>query len=159
MSITYEPIGIVHSPFREPKGMPIQPTGAAEVKGTIELFAEYEKGLKDLDGFSHLILLYHFHKSITYHLHVVPFMDDKPRGVFATRAPKRPNPIGLSVVRLKRVKGRRLHIMGVDMLDQTPVLDIKPYVPEFDLRGEIKAGWLEKIRKKVVGQRADKRFS
>jgi tRNA-Thr(GGU) m(6)t(6)A37 methyltransferase TsaA len=158
MKIEYAPIGIIHSPFFEPKGMPIQPSGAADVRGTAEVFEEYRAGLKDLDGFSHIILLYHFHRGREFRLQVVPFMDTQPRGLFATRAPSRPNPIGLSVVRLDRIENGILCIRNVDILDGTPLLDIKPYVPEFDSQGEIRTGWLEEARKTVKRRRADKRF-
>ncbi len=158
MMITYEPIGIIHSPFTKLEGMPIQPAGAVGVKGTVEISEDYQAGLKDLDGFSHLVVLYHFHQSKDYKLQVIPFLDDKPRGVFATRAPKRPNAIGLSVVKLVRVAGCILHVEGVDMLDGTPVLDIKPYVPAFDIEGSIRIGWLAEAQKKVGQTQADQRF-
>ena len=158
MKITYEPIGIIHSPFIESQGMPIQPSGAAGVHGTVELFEEHRAGLKDLGGFSHIILIYHFHRGRGFKLQVVPFMDTRSRGLFATRAPRRPNPIGLSVVRLDRIENGILHIQNVDILDGTPLLDIKPYVPEFDSCGKIRTGWLEEARKTVQRRRADKRF-
>lgn len=158
MKIEYAPIGIIHSPFFEPEGMPVQPSGAADVRGTVEVFEEYRSGLKDLDGFSHIILLYHFHRGRGFRLRVVPFMDTRSRGLFATRAPRRPNPIGLSVVRLDRIENGILHIQNADILDGTPLLDIKPYVPEFDSYGEIRTGWLEEARKTVQHRRADKRF-
>ena len=158
MEIAFTPIGIIHSPFVELEGMPIQPAGAAGVTGTVEVFEAYRAGLRDLDGFSHIILLYQFHRSQGFKLHVTPFMDSEPRGLFATRAPKRPNPIGLSVVRLDRVEGHVLHIRNVDILDGTPLLDIKPYVPEFDAQVEVKTGWLDKARATVSSRRSDDRF-
>ncbi len=158
MSIEMNPIGIIHTPFTERKGMPIQPAGAAGVKGTVELFEPFRAGLKDLDGFSHVILLFQFHQSEGYALEVVPFMDTQPRGLFATRAPKRPNPIGLSVVRLDRIEDTVLHIQNVDILDGTPLLDIKPYVPEFDSPTEVRTGWLEQARKTVSKRKSDERF-
>jgi len=158
MSIIYKPIGIIRSPFTKPEGMPIQPAGAVGITGTVEVYGDFTAGLKDLAGFSHLIVLYHFHQSKDYKLQVIPFLDDKPRGVFATRAPKRPNAIGLSVVKLIRVTGSVLHIEGVDMLDGTPVLDIKPYVPAFDTAGSIRTGWLAKAQNKVAQKQADQRF-
>lgn len=109
--IQYQPIGIIHSPFKDAKGMPIQPIGAKGVSGTVELRAEYEEGLKDIEGFSHIILLYHFHASKGYSLKAKPFMDDTPRGVFAMRAPRRPNPIGISIVRLEKIEGTTLYIL------------------------------------------------
>ncbi len=138
--------------------MPIQPSGARGIKGQIEIFAEFVEGLKDLDGFSHITLLYHFHKVKESRLTVVPFMDTKPRGVFSTRAPKRPNPIGLSTVRLIKTEGNILHVENVDILDGTPLLDIKPYVPEFDDQDGYRTGWLEKAKGRVGGKKSDDRF-
>ena len=158
MKITFTPIGIIHSPFLKAEDMPIQPAGGAGVKGTVEVFEDFYPGLKDLDGFSHIILLYHFHRSHGFNLHVVPFMDSEPRGLFATRAPKRPNPIGLSVVQLDKIEDGLLHIQAVDILDGTPLLDIKPYVPEFDAQVEVRTGWLEKTRKTVSNRKSDDRF-
>lgn len=156
--IEMQSIGVIHTPFTEREGMPIQPAGAAGVKGTVELLEAYRAGLKDLDGFSHVILLYHFHRSQGFSLEVVPFLDSQSHGVFATRAPKRPNPIGLSVVQLDKVENGVLHIQNVDILDGTPLLDIKPYVPEFDTHSNVRAGWLEQARKAVSRRRADGRF-
>jgi tRNA-Thr(GGU) m(6)t(6)A37 methyltransferase TsaA len=158
MKIEYHPIGIIHSPFTELSGMPIQPAGAAGVEGTVEVFPKYNDGLKDLEGFSHIIMLYHFHRSKGFKLHVVPFMDSTPRGVFATRAPKRPNPIGLSVIKLQKIQDNILYVENVDILDGTPLLDIKPYVPEFDEQIEVRAGWLEEARKEVSKRKSDQRF-
>ncbi len=154
-----QPIGIIHTPFATPEGMPIQPTGGAEITGRVEVFAEFAAGLKDLNGFSHLILLYLFDRSKGFSLEVTPFMDTEPRGLFATRAPRRPNPIGLSVVRLTRVDKNILSISNVDILDQTPLLDIKPYVPDFDGADTVRTGWLEEARKTVEEQTSDNRFS
>lgn len=139
--------------------MPIQPSGAAGIRGTVELFPEFADGLKDLDGFSHLILLYRFHESQGFKLTVTPFLDSEPRGVFATRAPKRPNPIGLSIVRLIRIQGSTLEIENVDILDGTPLLDIKPYVPEFDQQEDCRIGWLEQLRGMAKAKRSDDRFT
>lgn len=158
MKIEFEPIGIIHSPFTELKGMPVQPPGAAEVNGTVEVFEDFRPGLKDLEGFSHIILLYHFHRSHGFNLHMVPFMDSKHRGLFATRAPKRPNPIGLSVVQLNKIEDGVLHIQGVDILDGTPLLDIKPYVPEFDAQVGVRIGWLKNVAKTVSSQKSNNRF-
>lgn len=138
--------------------MPIQPAGAAGVRGTVEVFEEYRPGLKDLDGFSHLILLYVFHRSQGYSLEVVPFLDKQPCGVFATRAPKRPNPIGLSIVRLGAVENGILQVLDVDILDGTPLVDIKPYVPRLDNRENVRSGWLEQSGKAVAEHRSDDRF-
>ena len=156
--IELEPIGIIHTPFTKPEGMPIHPKGAAGVRATIELFDEYHAGLKDLDGFSHIILLYHFHLSHGFNLQVVPFMDSELRGLFATRAPKRPNPIGISVVQLDKIENGVLHIQNIDIMDGTPLLDIKPYVPEFDSPQDIRTGWLGQARKTVLGRKSDDRF-
>jgi len=156
--IGYKPIGVVHSPFKDVKGMPIQPAGAQGIAGTVEIETEYAAGLKDIEGFSHLILIYHFHLAEGYSLEVEPFLDNELHGVFATRAPKRPNPIGISAVRLVRVEGRILHIEDVDILDGTPLLDLKPYVPEFDVRKVERIGWLSKARNRVNDARADERF-
>ncbi|MGC8907473.1 MAG: tRNA (N6-threonylcarbamoyladenosine(37)-N6)-methyltransferase TrmO [Desulfomonilaceae bacterium] len=157
--MTYQPIGVIHSPFTDPKDMPIQPLGARGVKGTVELGAQFEAGLKDLEGFSHIILLYHFHLSKGYSLHVVPFLDDVERGVFATRAPRRPNPVGLSIVRLLAVSGCHLSIEDVDIVDGTPLIDIKPFVPYFDHRDNASCGWLITRLGEVHTRRADDRFS
>jgi len=158
MKIEYEPIGIIHSSFRSPEGMPIQPAGAEGITGTVEVFDEFAEGLKDLDGFSHVILIYHFHRSSGFDLHVAPFMDSARRGVFATRAPRRPNPIGLSVVGLIKIEGAILHVRNIDILDGTPLLDIKPYVPDFDHHQVTCFGWLEQVRGRVKKERADDRF-
>lgn len=159
MAITYHPIGVIHSPFTTTEGMPIQPTGASGIEGTVEVFEEYAEGLKDLSGFSHIMLLYHFHQSSGYKLTVKPFLDDADHGLFATRAPRRPNRIGLSVVKLTRVDGRTLYIENVDVLDGTPLLDIKPYVPEFDNHPADRIGWLTKARGRAEKRRSDKRFT
>jgi tRNA-Thr(GGU) m(6)t(6)A37 methyltransferase TsaA len=157
MKIVYRPIGVVRSPFSEAEGMPIQPSRARGIRGIVELEPEYAEGLQDLEGFSHAVLLCHFHRSRGFTLKVVPFLDDTPRGVFATRAPRRPNPIGLSVVRLVSVEGNRITFEGVDLIDGTPVLDIKPYVPEFDVREAVRLGWLEEARRREVV--SDDRFA
>ncbi len=149
------PIGIIRTPFKKLAGMPIQPTGASGVKGKVEVFKKFRSGLKDIEGFSHIIL---FHRSKGFDLEVVPFMDDKVRGVFSTRAPRRPNQIGLSVVQLNTIKNGILYIQNADILDGTPLLDIKPYVPDFDHRQNVRLGWLEKARKKVFLKKADNRF-
>jgi tRNA-Thr(GGU) m(6)t(6)A37 methyltransferase TsaA len=158
MEVVYRSIGIVHSPFKDIKGMPIQPPGAAGVAGSIEILPEFTPGLQDIDDFSHLILLYHFHQIQGFQLVVTPFLDSQPHGVFATRAPARPNPIGLSIVKLLGREGNILWIENVDLLDGTPLLDIKPYVPEFDHHPAKRVGWLEQARGKVRAQRADDRF-
>ena len=156
--IEYKPIGIIHSPFKDPRGTPIQPRAAIGVRGVVEVFPEYVDGLKDLEGFSHIILLYHFHLVKGYRLLVKPYMDDEPRGVFATRAPARPNPIGFSIVKLLKIDGARILVENLDIVDKTPLLDIKPYVPEFDIFEVKKTGWLEKKVHKLKQARDDGRF-
>lgn len=156
--ITFTPIGTVHSPFSDPRDMPIQPVGARGVRGTIELDPAYAAGLKDLTGFSRIILLYHLHRTEGYALEVVPFLDTTPHGVFATRAPRRPNAIGLSVLRLVTVEGATLTVEDVDILDGTPVIDIKPYVPEFDAYPDERAGWLASTSEVARTRRSDGRF-
>ncbi|MBU1182164.1 MAG: tRNA (N6-threonylcarbamoyladenosine(37)-N6)-methyltransferase TrmO [Proteobacteria bacterium] len=156
--IIYSPIGIIHTPFTEAKKMPIQPAAAKGIEGTIDIKPEFENGLKYLDGFSHIILLYHLHLSKGFSLEVIPFLDDKPRGVFATRAPRRPNPIGLSIVRLVDIKKNRLNIRNVDVVDGTPLLDIKPYVPEFDDQKAEKIGWLSDKIDRMREIKSDERF-
>ncbi len=156
--IIYKSIGIIHSPFKDTKGMPIQSEGAKGINGTIEIDPEYAAGLKDLEGFSHIILLYHFHLSKSCSLTVKPFLDKVMRGVFATRAPRRPNPIGVSVVKLLRVEGCTLYIEEVDVVDGTPLLDIKPYVPKFDVKQAKRIGWLSKTVNRVYKIKADDRF-
>ncbi|MCU0597480.1 MAG: tRNA (N6-threonylcarbamoyladenosine(37)-N6)-methyltransferase TrmO [Desulfobacterota bacterium] len=153
------PIGIIHTPFKKLENMPIQPSGAAGIRGTVEVFPEFAEGLKDLDGFSHLIVLYRFHESRGYKLTVTPFLDSEPRGLFATRAPKRPNPIGLSIVKLIQIRGGVLDVENVDILDGTPLLDLKPYVPEFDHQESCRVGWLEKVRERIRTKTSDDRFS
>lgn len=158
MRIEYQPIGIVHSPFTKLEGMPIQPTRAKGIAGKVELFDEFKDGLKDLEGFSHIILLYHFHMVSGYHLQVTPFLYTKLRGLFATRAPKRPNPIGLSILRLDGIRGNQVYVSDMDILDGTPVLDIKPYVLEFDERTDVRTGWLEEAIKLNRDVLSDDRF-
>ena len=157
--VKFRSIGVIHTPFRGLESMPIQPVGALNVRGTVNIFPEYAEGLRDVDGFSHVMLLYHFHQAADAKLVVTPFMDSQPRGVFATRAPTRPNPIGLSVVKLLTVEGRTLHVENVDMLNGTPLLDIKPYVPDFDDHRADRVGWLEQAKGEVQNERADGRFT
>ena len=152
------PIGIIRTPFKEPTGTPIQASAGKGIEARIEIFPEFLEGIKDLDGFSHIIILFHFHLSKGYSLSVRPYMDDVERGLFATRAPARPNQIGLSIVRLEKVEGNTLHIKDVDIVDGTPLLDIKPYTHEFDIRGDIRIGWLEGKILKLSKTTDDGRF-
>ncbi len=158
-NITFNPIGTIKSPFKKPAGTPIQPTAEGAGRAQIELLPEYVEGLKNLDGFSHLILLYHCHLAKEPSLTVKPFMEDREHGIFAIRAPSRPNSIGLSIVRLKKIEKNILYIEDVDILDGTPLLDIKPYVPEFDVREGVKIGWLEKNVRKLSAIEDDGRFA
>ncbi len=156
--IIYKPIGIIRSPYKEPKGIPIQPTAAKGIEGRVEVYMDFSEGLKDLEGFSHIILLYHFHLIVNSKLIVKPYMDDDYHGVFATRAPSRPNPIGLSIVRLMKIDDNILYIKDVDIVNGTPLIDIKPLVPEFDLRNVEKIGWLNRNVNKLPDSKDDGRF-
>ena len=158
MIIEFKAIGVIHTPFDTIEGMPIQPTGAVGARGTVEVLTEYGDGLQDLDGFSHIILLYHFHQSGRPKLIVEPFLDKTPHGVFATRAPSRPNAIGLSTVKLIGIKGCRLWVENIDVLDATPLLESKPYVPEFDHLPADRIGWLDQAKGAVRNYKSDKRF-
>ncbi len=156
--IKYRPIGVVRSRFKEPCGVPIQSAVARGIDGTVEVFPEFVEGLKDIDGFSHIILLCGFHLTKGFSLTVKPFVDNKQHGVFATRAPSRPNPIGLSVVRLLSVKDSMLYISDVDIVDGTPILDIKPYIADFDVRNPEKMGWFDARAHKIENMKDDGRF-
>lgn len=142
--IELKPIGIIHTPYKESKGMPIQGGFEKDVLGRIELFPEYKDGLKDIEGFSHLILIYYFDRAKEEKLIGKPFLEDQTHGIFAIRSPKRPNHIGFSIVKLEKVEGNVVTFSEVDMLDGTPLLDIKPYISHFDSRENVKNGWLEK---------------
>ncbi len=152
------PIGTIRSPFPSEEGMPIQPSGAGNAVGEVVVDAAYAEGLADVEGFSHIILLYWFHRVEGYSLTVRPFLEERSRGLFATRAPRRPNPIGLSVVQLIERRDTVLRIRGVDVVDGTPLLDIKPYVPAFDAPEKARAGWLEGKAERSETWTADDRF-
>lgn len=137
-------IGIIHTSYKEPKGMPIQGKFENGITGTLELFPEYQDGLKDLEGFSHIILVYYFDRSGEEKLVGKPFLENAPHGIFAIRSPHRPNHLGVSIVKLEKVQGNTVTFSEVDMLDGTPLLDIKPYVSYFDSRADVKNGWLDK---------------
>ncbi len=156
--IVFRPIGIVRSPFNEVEGMPIQASGAKGIRGKVEIDPGLVEGLKDIEGFSHIIVTYYFHKCKGCSLMVTPFLDDDLHGVFATRVPRRPNAIGLSVLRLTGVKNNILEVEDVDILDRTPVLDIKPFVPEFDHRETEMTGWFKGRASNADRVRADGRF-
>lgn len=146
MEFIMKPIGIIHSPFTDKKLTPIQPSRSQAI-GHVEVYPEFADGLMDLEGFSHIILLYVFHQSHDFTLRVKPFLDNQEHGLFSTRYPARPNPIGLSIVRLLACHENFLDIEGVDVLDGTPLLDIKPYVPDFDMYADVRAGWYEQRSK------------
>jgi tRNA-Thr(GGU) m(6)t(6)A37 methyltransferase TsaA len=148
MAFTVKPIGRIYTPYKEKHGVPIQGIFDPDSKGRVVVLKEFEPGLRDIEGFSHLILLYLFDRSEGYDLVCKPYLEDKEHGVFATRAPKRPNPIGLSVVRLERREGPVLYITEVDILDDTPLLDIKPFIPDIDHRESARVGWLEGLLEK-----------
>lgn len=142
MNIVLTPLGLIHTPFHTTTETPIQ-SSRSNAEGWVEVFPEFAKGLQDIEAFSHLYLIYHLHQAEPVHLLVEPFLDDRKHGVFATRHPFRPNHIGISVVQLLSREENRLHVLGADMLDQTPLLDIKPYVPDFDHRDSVRSGWYE----------------
>ena len=142
--IVLHPIGKINSPYKKSKDIPIQGRFKDDVEACIELKKNYIKGLKDLDKFSHCILIYYFHKSNNTTIEGVPFLEDEKHGIFAIRSPHRPNHIGFSVVKIQRIQGHKLYFTQVDMLDGTPLLDIKPYVKYFDSREDVVSGWLDK---------------
>lgn len=158
MEITLSPIGRLETPFNDITDMPIQPSVLADTRGKAVLNEKFALGLKDLDGFSHIILLFLLHKISGYQLEVVPFMDTLPHGIFATRSPKRPNRIGMSIVRVERVEGNIVHFKGVDMLNGSPLLDIKPYYSYFDQQTQVRNGWLEGKTLRPENLRSDRRF-
>ena len=154
----YQPIGIIYSKYKQKEGVPIQGVLSCDSKGWIEIFSEYKDGLKDLEGFSHIFLIYPFHLSKGYSLLTKPFLEDNKHGVFATRAPKRPNSIGLSIVKLDKIEDNKLYVNEVDIIDKTPLLDIKPYVSEFDFRNNSKIGWIKNKLGNKNKHYSDKRF-
>ena len=157
--IVYKSIGKIITCFIEPKGTPIQPTAKGAGEGKIVLLPEYQEGLKDLEGFSHIILLYHCHKAAKASLIVKPFLENSEHGIFSIRAPSRPNCIGFSIVRLIKIEKNIINIKDVDILNDTPLLDIKPYVPGFDQRENVKVGWLDKNLGKLSSVEDDGRFA
>jgi tRNA-Thr(GGU) m(6)t(6)A37 methyltransferase TsaA len=157
--VRYKPIGVVHSPFKKPQNVPIQAAISKGIKGTVEVARRYVEGLKDLEGFSHIILIVHFHKSKAYSLLVKPYLDENLRGLFSTRAPSRPNPIGISIVRLTKIEDNILYIEDLDIIDGTPLLDIKPYVPNFDQRKKVRIGWLRNKIERISIISDDGRFA
>ncbi len=158
MKIELEQIGTIFTSFKTREGMPIQPNGAKGMKGKIIINKELSNGLNDLIGFSHIILIYHFHKSEGFELKTKPFLDTKKRGIFSTRAPKRPNSIGISVVRLLKIQENELYVENIDILNETPLLDIKPYIPAFDYHKVEKIGWIENKTENLNTIKSDNRF-
>jgi tRNA-Thr(GGU) m(6)t(6)A37 methyltransferase TsaA len=146
----FKPIGIIHTPFKTIEDIPSSTRLGKDVKGTIELKPEFEDGLKDLRGFSHIVLVFHLHKSKGFTMFANPPLDTVKRSLFATRSPARPNSIGISIVRLEKIEKNIMHITNLDMLDGTPLLDIKPYIPHWEPSGEIKIGWLEGKIKRIT---------
>lgn len=153
LTVTFRPIGVIHSPHKDPAATPIQPAFAADCPGRAELLPEFAAGLADIEGFSHLYLVFWLHRAGPPRLRVKPFLQDVERGVFATRAPSRPNPIGLSLVRLIRREGNVLHLAGVDVLDGTPLLDLKPYAPRYDRVEDSRGGWTDEVDEATAQRR------
>lgn len=158
MEILFKPIGIIRSPFKTLRGMPIQSGACRKIEGKIEVSPEFEDCLKDLEGFSHIYIIYHFHKVKRWKKYVIPFLDEEFRGVFSTRAPQRPNPIGLSVMEILSLEGSTIRVRNVDVLDGTPLLDIKPYIPQFKQVENPKIGWLSGKVQRFLETRSDERF-
>ncbi|MEI6726908.1 MAG: tRNA (N6-threonylcarbamoyladenosine(37)-N6)-methyltransferase TrmO [Actinomycetes bacterium] len=164
-SLTLDPIGVIHSEHTDPGQTPIQPSFALGSPGRVEVFPRFEEALDDIDGYSHLHLIYWLHRAAevaasmagSSPLKVVPFLDDVPRGVFATRAPVRPNPLGMSVVRLVERRGSDLFVEDLDILDGTPLLDIKPYVARFDIRLDTRSGWMDRVSDQTARRRGERR--
>lgn len=156
IQLQYQSIGVVHSPFTQQAGTPVQPSHDNATQGMIEIAPQYLEALQDLAGFSHIWVLCHMHQAKQPKLAVTPYLDDKPHGLFATRAPSRPNPIGMSLVRLQKIEANRLYVQDLDLLDGTPVLDIKPFVSQFDNREHSQCGWFETAANKIT--QADDRF-
>jgi tRNA-Thr(GGU) m(6)t(6)A37 methyltransferase TsaA len=156
---SYKSIGIIHSPHKKLDETPIQPVYAKGTQGFLEIFSDYAQGLKDLEGFSHIYLIYVFHKESETKLIVKPFLEDEERGVFATRAPVRPNKIGLSIVKLLKIEGNKIFIENIDVLDGTPLLDIKPYCSKFDIIEGVKSGWQDNIDENTANIKGKRNFN
>ncbi|HOP62680.1 MAG TPA: tRNA (N6-threonylcarbamoyladenosine(37)-N6)-methyltransferase TrmO [Spirochaetota bacterium] len=158
MEIVLRPVGEIHTPFKTVENMPVQPSAGREVEAEIEIYPEFAEGLSDIEGFSHIYVIFYLNRVKNHKLRVIPFLDTVEHGIFATRSPARPNPVGLSVAELVEVKGNILRIRGVDMLDGSPVIDIKPFVPDFDHCENVKRGWFEGKAEMAVQIRSDDRF-
>lgn len=141
----YKPIGVIHSPHLEPEQCPIQPCYAQNVPGTVELWPEFEPALRDLQGYSHIYLLYHFHRARPSPLLAAPFLQNRKRGLFSTRLPGRPNAIGMSIARLDHIEANVLHVLDIDVLDGTPLLDVKPYSRRIDCITGTRNGWQDEV--------------
>lgn len=152
------PIGVIRSPFTDLTNMPIQPSSHTAAEGRVIVEPQYKEGLADIDGFSHIYLIYSFHLASRVELSVVPFMDTSSRGVFSTRSPLRPNHIGLSIVELLSRNNNELIVKGVDVIDHTPLLDIKPYIEQFDRVDQSRSGWLRASDEEIAGKLSDERF-
>jgi len=151
ISFKIRPIGVIHTPHTKSDRTPIQPVFSKGIQGTVEIYPEFREGIKDLEGFSYIYLLYFFHLSKVMQLQVVPYLDKVKRGIFATRAPHRPNRIGMSLVRLLDIENCVLTIEDVDILDKTPLLDIKPYIQRYDTRADARSGWQDDISNDIAG--------
>lgn len=154
----FQPIGVIHSPHKELSQIPIQPIFCDSIEGSVTLEREYIEGLKGLDGFSHIYLFYYFHESHKTSLRLKPYLSDQPQGIFATRAPHRPNKLGMSIVRLDKIEDNVLHVREIDILDGTPLLDIKPYIRRFDSRENVKSGWQDTITDDTASMRGLREF-
>ncbi|MEJ2627215.1 MAG: tRNA (N6-threonylcarbamoyladenosine(37)-N6)-methyltransferase TrmO [bacterium] len=160
MDIYFKPIGTIHTPFTSPRGIPIQGALRQDIKGEVEIFSEFQPGLQDVEGFSHLILIYYFDGVKGFTLQATPFLDTVPRGIFSIRGPRRPNPIGLTVVKNLGIKENIITFAGVDMVEGTPLLDIKPYFSDIDSHPDASCGWMrDKLKKQGNKTKADDRFS
>ena len=157
-TICYQPIGVIRSVHVAADKTPIQPVYAKGCKGKAEIFPEFAEGLRDLEGFSYIYLIYHFHCAGPVKLMVKPFLQDVKRGLFSTRAPCRPNAIGLSIVRLVKIEGTTLHLADVDILDGTPLLDIKPYTAKFDCIATTHNGWQDAVDEKTAKRRGPRGY-
>jgi len=152
-SIIFQPIGVIHSPHKKLEQIPIQPVFARGIQGTIDIFPEFYEGLADLDQFSHIYLFFHFHESNQTKLRLKPYLQDKLRGIFATRAPHRPNKLGMSLVKLTKIEDGTLFIEDVDILDSTPLLDIKPFIKRFDIQENVRSGWQDAVTDAEAAER------
>lgn len=154
--IVFHPIGVIHSPFKQQQGTPIQSALAGEAAGWIDVDPAYQPALQDLQEVERIWVLYHLDRTADFKPLVTPYLDTTEHGLFATRSPARPNPIGMSVLRLRGLVGSRIDVVGIDILDGTPLLDIKPYVPDFDSFRPSRAGWFDRVTMNKA--EADSRF-